>query len=189
MAAPARATGSGLAGLAERAARVRGTLEAGALRGGGYRLRLSVPRAGAVIRVLIAEDQAMVRGALVSLLALEPDIEVVAAGRARRRGARPRRWRRRPDVALLDIEMPGIDGIEATAQLDRALPATRVLILTTFGRPGYLRRALEAGALGVHDEGRAVPRARRPRSATWRRAASGSTGARGRCDRSRARAR
>ena len=100
-----------------------------------------------MIRVLIAEDQAMVRGALASLLALEPDIEVVAqvergdavveaAGRAT------------PDVALLDIEMPGLDGISAAGVLARELPATRVLILTTFGRPGYLRRALENGASG-----------------------------------------
>ncbi len=100
-----------------------------------------------MIRVLIAEDQAMVRGALASLLALEPDIEVVAqvergdlvVGAARTA---------RPDVALLDIEMPGADGITVAGDLRRELPTTRVLILTTFGRPGYLRRALENGADG-----------------------------------------
>jgi two-component system response regulator DesR len=100
-----------------------------------------------MIRVLIAEDQAMVRGALSSLLALEGDIEVVAEvergdevlAAARRTG---------PDVALLDIEMPGCDGITAAAELVRELPGTRALILTTFGRPGYLRRALEQGASG-----------------------------------------
>ncbi|MBV8480504.1 MAG: response regulator transcription factor [Actinobacteria bacterium] len=100
-----------------------------------------------MIRVLIAEDQAMVRGALASLLALEPDIEVVSqvdrgddvAGAAAAT---------MPDVALLDIEMPGIDGIAAAAALARDHPSTRVLILTTFGRPGYLRRALENGASG-----------------------------------------
>jgi two-component system, NarL family, response regulator DesR len=100
-----------------------------------------------VIRVLIAEDQAMVRGALVSLLSLEGDIEVVAEvdrGDAVREAAQ----RTRPDVALLDIEMPGQDGIAAAAELVPALPGTRVLILTTFGRPGYLRRALEQGASG-----------------------------------------
>ena len=100
-----------------------------------------------MIRVLIAEDQAMVRGALASLLALEDDIEVVAEvergdhvlGAARAQ---------RADVALLDIEMPGQDGISAAAELTRELPQTRTLILTTFGRPGYLRRAIESGAQG-----------------------------------------
>jgi two-component system response regulator DesR len=100
-----------------------------------------------VIRVLIAEDQAMVRGALASLLALEDDIEVVAeveSGDAVLEAARARQ----ADVALLDIEMPGLDGISAAAELARALPRTRTLILTTFGRPGYLRRAIESGAAG-----------------------------------------
>jgi two-component system response regulator DesR len=100
-----------------------------------------------MIRVLIAEDQAMVRGALVSLLSLEGDIEVVAE-LARGDEVLDAAARTSPDVALLDIEMPGLDGITAGAQLVRALPATRVLILTTFGRPGYLRRALEQGASG-----------------------------------------
>jgi two-component system, NarL family, response regulator DesR len=100
-----------------------------------------------VIRVLIAEDQGMVRGALASLLALEPDIEVVAqvprgdeVAAAAQAAA--------PDVALLDIEMPGATGLEAAEELRRELPACRVLILTTFGRPGYLRRAMEGGAAG-----------------------------------------
>jgi two-component system, NarL family, response regulator DesR len=100
-----------------------------------------------VIRVLIAEDQAMVRGALASLLSLEDDIEVVAeveSGDGVLEAAR----RTAPDVALLDIEMPGVDGISAAAELARELPATRSLILTTFGRPGYLRRALQSGASG-----------------------------------------
>jgi two-component system response regulator DesR len=100
-----------------------------------------------VIRVLIAEDQAMVRGALASLLSLEDDIEVVAEVD---RGDRVTEVARRnvPDVALLDIEMPGLDGIAAAAELARELPAVRTVILTTFGRPGYLRRALDAGAAG-----------------------------------------
>jgi two-component system, NarL family, response regulator DesR len=100
-----------------------------------------------VIRILLAEDQAMVRGALASLLGLEPDLEVVAqVGRGDEVLAAARAHA--PDVALLDIEMPGATGLEAAAQLAAALPAIRVLILTTFGRPGYLRRAMEGGAAG-----------------------------------------
>ncbi|HEY1479956.1 MAG TPA: response regulator transcription factor [Gaiellales bacterium] len=100
-----------------------------------------------MIRVLIAEDQGMVRGALASLLSLEGDIEVVAEVE-RGDEVLAAAERTRPDVALLDIEMPGCDGITAGAELVKALPATRVLILTTFGRPGYLRRALVQGASG-----------------------------------------
>lgn len=100
-----------------------------------------------MIKVLLADDQALVRGALAALLALEPDLEVVAeVGRgdevvaaARASGA---------DVCLLDIEMPGADGIAAAAAVREALPGVRTLVVTTFGRPGYLRRALEAGASG-----------------------------------------
>jgi two-component system response regulator DesR len=100
-----------------------------------------------MIRVLIAEDQAMVRGALASLLALEGDIEVVAeVGRGDEVLAAA--LAHDPDVALLDIEMPGQDGIAAAAQLRLNLARTRTLILTTFGRPGYLRRAIESGASG-----------------------------------------
>lgn len=99
------------------------------------------------IRVLLADDQALVRGALAALLNLEPDLSVVAeVGRgdevvdaARDASA---------DVCLLDIEMPGGDGIEATALVRQHLPDTRTLIVTTFGRPGYLRRAMDAGASG-----------------------------------------
>lgn len=99
------------------------------------------------IRLLLADDQALVRGALAALLGLEPDIDVVAeVGRGDEVVAAAREHR--PDVALLDVEMPGLDGIEATVELRRACPATRVLIVTTFGRPGYVRRALEAGAQG-----------------------------------------
>jgi two-component system, NarL family, response regulator DesR len=100
-----------------------------------------------VIRVLLAEDQAMVRGALASLLSLEDDIEVVAEVE-RGDGVLEAARRTRPEVALLDIEMPGMDGISAAAELARELPGTRSLILTTFSRPGYLRRALESGASG-----------------------------------------
>jgi two-component system, NarL family, response regulator DesR len=100
-----------------------------------------------LIRVLIAEDQAMIRGALAALLATEPDIEVVAQVE---RGDRvvEEALRARPDVALLDIEMPGQDGITAAADLRAKLPSCRVLILTVFGRPGYLRRAVDAGVSG-----------------------------------------
>jgi two-component system, NarL family, response regulator DesR len=99
------------------------------------------------IRLLLADDQALVRGALAALLALEPDLEVVAeVGRGDAVVAAARRTR--PHVALLDVEMPGLDGISATAALRAALPSCRVLVVTTFGRPGYLRRAMAAGASG-----------------------------------------
>lgn len=100
-----------------------------------------------MIRVLIAEDQGMVRGALASLLGLEPDIEVVAQV-ARGDEVVAAAVGARPDVALLDIEMPGASGLDAAASLRRELPDCRVLIVTTFGRPGYLRRAMEGGASG-----------------------------------------
>jgi two-component system response regulator DesR len=100
-----------------------------------------------VIRVLLAEDQGMMRGALALLLGLEPDIEVVAqVGSGDEVVATAQDTK--PDVAVLDIEMPGLDGLSAAAQLRSAVPSCRVLIVTTFGRPGYLRRAMEAGAGG-----------------------------------------
>jgi two-component system response regulator DesR len=100
-----------------------------------------------VIRVLMAEDQGMVRGALATLLSLEPDIEVVAQV-ARGDEVVAAALRERPDIALLDIEMPGATGLEAAESLAAELPECRILILTTFGRPGYLRRAMEGGAAG-----------------------------------------
>jgi two-component system response regulator DesR len=97
-----------------------------------------------VIRVLLAEDQAMIREALAALLSFEADIEVVAqVGRGDEVTDAARRAR--PDVALLDIEMPGMDGLAAAAALKRDSPGTQVVILTTFGRPGFLRRAMESG--------------------------------------------
>ena len=99
------------------------------------------------IRLLLADDQALVRGALAALLALEPDLEVVAEVGAGDEVV-PAATKHGPDVALLDVEMPGMDGIEATQALKGARPQTRVLIVTTFGRPGYLRRAMQAGADG-----------------------------------------
>ncbi|MEV6662865.1 response regulator [Streptomyces nigra] len=104
-------------------------------------------RPGKHIRVLLAEDQGMMRGALALLLGMEPDIEVVAqvaAGDAIVDAAQTHR----PDVALLDIELPGQSGLDAAAELREQVPDCRVLILTTFARPGYLRRAMEAGAAG-----------------------------------------
>jgi len=99
------------------------------------------------IRLLLADDQALVRGALAALLDLEPDLEVVSeVGRGDEVVEAARTTQ--PDVALLDVEMPGLDGIEAAAALRRAVPGVRVLMVTTFGRPGYLRRAMEAGASG-----------------------------------------
>jgi two-component system response regulator DesR len=99
------------------------------------------------MRVLLAEDQAMVRGALVALLELDPDVRVVAQV-ARGDEVLAAARTHRPDVALLDIEMPGLDGLAATAALTAALPGCRVVVLTTFGRSGYLRRAMENGAAG-----------------------------------------
>ncbi|MEX5718950.1 response regulator transcription factor [Geodermatophilus maliterrae] len=100
-----------------------------------------------MIRVLVAEDQSMVRGALRALLELEEDITVVAeVGRGDEVLAAAREHS--PDIALLDIEMPGADGLEAARQLAAELPAVRAVVLTTFGRPGFLRRAMEVGAAG-----------------------------------------
>ncbi|MEV5570440.1 response regulator transcription factor [Spirillospora sp. NPDC052269] len=98
-----------------------------------------------MIRVMLAEDQGMVRGALATLLGLEDDLEVVAEAASGAEAVRLAE-RERPDVALLDIEMPGKDGLTAAAEIRAAVPSCRVMILTTFGRPGYLRRAMEAGA-------------------------------------------
>lgn len=100
-----------------------------------------------MIRVVIAEDQSMVRGALVALLSLERDIEVagdVASGA----DVVETVLRERPDVVLMDIEMPGMDGIAAAGAIRGHTPDCKVLILTTFGRPGYLRGAMDAGAVG-----------------------------------------
>jgi two-component system response regulator DesR len=99
------------------------------------------------VRVLLAEDQAMVRGAIAALLALEEDIEIVAEA-SRGNEAVALALESEPDVALLDVEMPGGDGLDAAAALREKVPACRVIILTTFGRAGYLKRAMENGAAG-----------------------------------------
>jgi two-component system response regulator DesR len=99
------------------------------------------------IRLLLADDQSLIRSALAALLGLEEDFVVVAeVGRGDEVVAAARAHR--PDVALLDIEMPGIDGLAAAAALTEQLPGCAVIMLTTFGRAGYLRRAMEAGARG-----------------------------------------
>src|SRR5690242_14910815 len=100
-----------------------------------------------MIRVLLAEDQAMVRGALAALLSREPDIEVVAEV-ARGDEVVEAAQAAQPDVALLDIEMPGGSGLAAAALLRTVLPSCHTVILTTFGRSGYLQRAMESGAAG-----------------------------------------
>jgi two-component system, NarL family, response regulator DesR len=100
-----------------------------------------------MIRVLLAEDQAMMRGALAVLLGLEEDIEIVAEVDD---GADivPTALAVEPDVALLDIEMPNVSGLDAASELSERLPSCQVMIVTTFSRPGYLQRAMDAGARG-----------------------------------------
>ncbi len=101
----------------------------------------------APIRLLLVDDQALVRGALGALLSLEDDLVVVAEA-ADAAQARHQAEQHRPDVCLMDIQLPGEDGIAATHAVRAASPDTRVLIVTTFARPGYLRAALDAGARG-----------------------------------------
>lgn len=100
-----------------------------------------------MIRVLVADDQALVRGALAALLDLESDIEVVARA-ASGEEALTEGLRTRPDVALLDVQMPGTDGLAAAALFADRLPGCRVVMCTTFGRPGYLSRAMADGCRG-----------------------------------------
>jgi two-component system response regulator DesR len=100
-----------------------------------------------VIKILLADDQALVRGALAAMLELEPDITVVAQVGSGDEVV-PAARRTLPDVALLDVQMPGKDGLTAAEELHRELPACRILVCTTFGRPGYLTRAMAAGASG-----------------------------------------
>jgi two-component system response regulator DesR len=100
-----------------------------------------------MIRLLLADDQELIRSALAALLTLEEDFEVVATvGRGDEGVAAAQAHH--PDVALLDIDMPGIDGLAAAGVLAQQVPQCRSLIVTTFGRPGYLRRAMESGACG-----------------------------------------
>lgn len=99
------------------------------------------------IRVVLAEDQGMVRGALAALLNIEPDIEVVSSvpdGQEAFRAV----GQHKPDVVVTDIEMPHMTGLELAARVRELYPSVRIVIVTTFARPGYLRRALDAGASG-----------------------------------------
>ncbi|MFE1933198.1 response regulator transcription factor [Streptomyces sp. NPDC059474] len=100
-----------------------------------------------MIRVLLADDQALVLGALAAVLRLEPDIDVVAEVRTGTEVLAAAQ-RTEPDIALLDVQMPGRDGLAVAADLKRALPGCRTVICTTFSRPGYLARAMSAGAAG-----------------------------------------
>jgi two-component system response regulator DesR len=115
-----------------------------------------------VIRLVLAEDQAMVRGALAALLRLETDLEVVAEA-----GDGHAAWaevcRHRPDILLTDIEMPGMTGLDLALKLQAGELPTKVVILTTFARAGYLRRALDAGVRGAGTCSRTRPRS------SWRR--------------------
>ena len=98
-----------------------------------------------MIRIVLAEDQAMVLGALAALLETEPDMEVVGRAATGEQALALVR-EHQPDVLVTDIEMPGATGLDVAATIRRDWPRTRVVILTTFARPGYLRRALDAGA-------------------------------------------
>jgi two-component system response regulator DesR len=108
---------------------------------------MSAGRCHTVIRLLIADDQELIREALAALLGLQPDFDVVATV-ARGDGVLDAARAHHPDVALLDIEMDGIDGLTAARLLAEQIPTCRSLILTTFGRPGYLKRAMDARARG-----------------------------------------
>lgn len=99
------------------------------------------------ISIVLADDQAMLRGAVAAWLDLEPDMKVVGAAGDGDEAIRVVAATR-PDICLMDIQMPGMDGLEATRALRSVSPGTRVLIVTTFARPGYLRAALDAGAHG-----------------------------------------
>ena len=100
-----------------------------------------------MIKVLLADDQALIRAAFAALLGTESDLQVVAqVGTGD--DVVPAAQRTDPDVALLDIQMPGMDGLAAAAALRTAVPSCRAIVHTTFGRPGYLQRAMEAGAAG-----------------------------------------
>lgn len=108
---------------------------------------MTAAKPSSAIRVLLAEDQTMLRGALAALLDLEPDMTVIAQAANGHEALKLARLHN-PDVVVTDIEMPGKSGLEVAAELKSASFFTRVVILTTFARPGYLRRALDAGARG-----------------------------------------
>ncbi|WP_238006007.1 response regulator transcription factor [Dactylosporangium sp. AC04546] len=105
-----------------------------------------------MIRVLLADDEELIRVALAALLGLEPDLDVVAQA-ADGRAAVDAALAHRPDVAVVDLEMPALDGLQVTAELSRVLPACAVVVLTGRGRPAHLSRALAAGAKGFLPKG------------------------------------
>lgn len=105
-----------------------------------------------MIRVLLADDEALIREALAALLGLEPDLEVAAQAADGSEAVEAARAHR-PDVAVVDLQMPGMDGLEVTAELRRVLPSCDVVILTGRGRPPHLQRALAAGAKGFLPKG------------------------------------
>ena len=160
--------GTGLAGLGERLAGLGGSITTGHPRNGHFRLEASLPARGAaaappgpgqarhrcqrrdaraVIRVLLADDENLIRTALASLLAIQDDLQVVAQAASGEEALAMAR-RHRPDVAVLDLQMPGLDGIAVAQKLVTELPACGSLILTSYGRPGHLKRALAAGVRG-----------------------------------------
>src|SRR5271157_4900584 len=123
------------------------------------------------VRLLLAEDQVMIREALAALLEFEGDMEVVAqVGRGDEVAAATQTH---PDVALLDIEMPGMDGLTAAAALKKHHPDTKIVILTTFGRPGFLRHAMESGCPRSWSRTPRPTSSRRPSAGCW--PASGSS--------------
>jgi len=105
-----------------------------------------------MIRVLLADDEELIRVAVAALLGLEPDLEVVAQA-ADGRGAVESALRHRPDVAVVDLQMPALDGLEVTAELTRVLPSCAVVVLTGRARPPHVQRALAAGAKGFLPKG------------------------------------
>ena len=158
--------GHGLAGIRERVSLYGGTFDASAGLGGGFAVRVLRPSGEPpVTTVLIADDQALVRVGLRKILENERDTAVIGeAGDGQDAVAVARRTR--PDVVLMDIRMPVLDGIEATRRIVAAQPATRVLILTTFGLDDYVYAALRAGASGFMLKD-APPRRSPPRSGSW----------------------
>ena len=149
--------------MRERVTALGGRLHAGPRDGGGFQVRAEIPCV--LIRILLADDQALIRSGIRSLLDAEDDIEVVAEA-ADGRQAVTLAAEHRPDIALMDIQMPVLDGIEATRQIvaDERLDDVRVVILTNFGLDEYIFRALRAGASRVPTQGHRAGRAAARRS-------------------------
>ena len=140
-------TGLGLAGMDERLREVGGSVTAGPVSGGGWRVAITVPQDAGVITVVVADDQAVVRDGLELLLSASPDISVLGAA-ADGREAVELIIAQQPDVALLDLRMPELDGAGVTAELATRAPGVHVLVLTTYADDDAILPALRAGALG-----------------------------------------